>query len=73
MHNVTISVSDDLKKRMEENNIINWSEVARKAITKQIDELELLNRLTKDIKITDEQIEEISKKIKHGMAKRNRM
>ena len=71
MANVTISVPEDLKKKMDETGIINWSEVARLAFKQQLQELELVQELTKDSKATEEGIERISKKIKHGIAKRH--
>ncbi len=38
MPNLTLSVSNELKEKMDRNKIINWSEVARRAIEKKLNE-----------------------------------
>ena len=38
MPNLTLSIPEELKKKMDVNKMINWSEVARRAIEKQINE-----------------------------------
>ncbi len=38
MPNLTLSIPEELKKKMDANKMINWSEVARRAIEKQINE-----------------------------------
>lgn len=38
MPNLTLSVSSELKEKMDRNKVINWSEVARKAIEKKLNE-----------------------------------
>ncbi|MFH1751207.1 MAG: hypothetical protein ABH863_06005 [Candidatus Micrarchaeota archaeon] len=68
MTNVTISVPSDLKDKLDQYSEINWSEVARKAWKEKLDKLELLDRLTINSTASDAEIEELSKKIKHGMA-----
>jgi hypothetical protein len=42
MSNITLSVPEDLKKKMDEHSIINWSEVARQAFIEKIADLEFL-------------------------------
>ena len=69
MVNVTISVSPDLKSRIEKHPEMNWSEVARQAWQAKIEQLELLNKLTAKSKATDEDILELSRRIKAGMAR----
>jgi hypothetical protein len=71
MVNVTVSVPFDMKKKMDEFGIINWSEVARAAFAEQIRKLELLKTLTSASKATDRDIETISEKIKNEVLKRH--
>ena len=71
MVNVTVSVPEDLKRKMDEAALINWSEVARRAFREQIEDLELLKKITAKSKATDSDIEQLSKKIKHGIATRH--
>ena len=74
MASVSVSVSDDMKKKLEEFDTVNWSAVARKAFASQLSKLEFMDKLTSKSKATDKDIEELSNKIKEGIAKRhNRM
>ncbi|MBI5046185.1 hypothetical protein HZC07_00440 [Candidatus Micrarchaeota archaeon] len=63
---------EEMKKKMDEFGIINWSEVAREAFTEQIAKLELLKSLTAKSKATDKDIKEISNKVKAAVLKRHR-
>ncbi len=71
MVNITISVSNELKKQLDEHPEMNWSEVARQAWTTKIQQLELLNTLTSKSKATDKDIEEFGKMLKKGIASRH--
>ena len=71
MTNVTVSVPFEMKKKMDEFAIINWSEVARQAFDQQLQKLELLQKLTSKSKATDKDVEEISAKIKAAITKRH--
>ena len=42
MTNITLSVPEDLKKKMDEHAIINWSEVARQAFIEKISDMDFL-------------------------------
>lgn len=69
---MTISVPDELKARLMSHPELNWSEVARQAWEKKIQQLDLLNRLTANSTATDKDIEELAALIKKGMARRHR-
>ena len=68
MASVSISVSEDMKKKLEKYETVNWSAVARKAFEQEMSKLELMDRLTSKSKATESDIRELSKKIKHGIA-----
>jgi predicted CopG family antitoxin len=70
MPNITLSIPDELHKKMKQMSDIRWSEIARRAIEQRMNDLETLNRLASKSKITDKDIEEISKKIKRSTALR---
>jgi ribosomal protein L15 len=70
MPTITVSVDDDLKERMEKHPEINWSEVTRQAIRNKIEKLELMDELTADSKLTDEDVDEIAAKIDESARKR---
>jgi hypothetical protein len=52
MTSLTLSVSEELRKKMDEHPEINWSEVARQAIILKITLLEKMNKLLKNSKLT---------------------
>ena len=66
MPTITVSVDDDLKERMEAHPEINWSEVTRQAIREKITQLELMDELTADSRLTDEDVDELAAKIDEG-------
>jgi len=70
MANITLSIPDDLKKKMEKHSEIKWSQVARNAIEKRINDLELLEKLTSKSKLTEEDVGEISKIINKEVARK---
>jgi len=63
MPTITVNVDDDLKDRMEKHPEINWSEVTRQAIREKIETLEVMDELTSDSELTEEDVSEIADKI----------
>lgn len=66
---ISISVPEDLKKKIERYETVNWSAVARKAFAEQLSKQELMDKLTAKSKATEKDISELSRKIKTGIAK----
>ena len=71
MTNMTLSIPEDLHKRMKKFNEIRWSEIARKAIEKRINDLEVMEKIVSKSKLTEKDAKEISDKVKRGIAKRH--
>ncbi|MBN2067063.1 MAG: hypothetical protein JW744_01190 [Candidatus Diapherotrites archaeon] len=69
MANVCVSVSDEMKGKLDKFETVNWSAVARQAFANEISKLELMDKLTSKSKATDKDIQELSKKVKAGIAK----
>ena len=69
MPNVTLSIPEGLHERMKKHSEIRWSEVVRKSITEKIDDLEIMDRLTKRSKLTQADVDEISHKIDRDVFK----
>jgi len=63
MPTITVNVDDDLRERMEDHPEINWSEVTRQAIKEKVDQLELLDELTRGSELTEADVEEIAAEI----------
>lgn len=70
MTNITLSMPDELMKRMKIFSEIKWSEVARKAIEKRVEDLEVMNKIASKSKLTEKDAEEISKRIKATITKK---
>jgi hypothetical protein len=68
MANITLSIPDELHKKMKKFSELKWSEVARKAIEERINDLETIERIASKSKLTKKDAEEISKKIKRSAA-----
>jgi hypothetical protein len=70
MVNVTLSISEELKKKMEQFRIINWSEVAREAFIKKMKQLEILESFTKDSEFTEKDALLLGRKVNEALAKK---
>ena len=71
MPNITLSIPDSLHKRLKKHREIRWSEAIRAMLEKRLEDLELMDDLTKNSKLTMKDVEEIGAKIKRGIAKRH--
>lgn len=67
---MTLSIPEDLHNRMKNHSEIRWSEVVRKSITEKIENLEMIEKLTKKNKMTQKDIEKIAEKIDDSVAKK---
>ena len=70
MTNMTLSIPDEIHKKMKMFRDIRWSEVARKAIEKRVSDLETMDKIASKSTLTEKDIIEISKRIKSSASKR---
>ena len=70
MPTITVNVDDDLKERMENHPEINWSEVTRQAIEEKVEALEVMDELTSESELTEDDVQEIADKINESGRKR---
>lgn len=70
MGNMTLAIPDDMQKDMKIFSEVKWSEVARKAIKERIDTLKIAEKLASKSKLTEKDVEEISRKINLAASKR---
>lgn len=70
MTNMTLAIPEELARKMKAFPEIRWSEVARQALEKRVNDLEIMNRIASKSKLTQKDVEEISKSIKVSAAKR---
>lgn len=67
---MTLSIPDELHKKMQKFSELRWSEIARRAIQQRVDDLEAMEKIASKSKLTQKDVNEISKKIKSSAAKR---
>ncbi len=70
MTNITLSVPEDLHRKMKRFSEMKWSEVARKAIEQRVDDLETIEKIASKSKLSSRDAEEIAKKIKRSSSLR---
>ena len=70
MGNITLTLPDELQKKMKKHSEIRWSDVIRKSIQKKIEDLELLDTLTAKSKLTSKDALEISRKVDAGVSRK---
>lgn len=72
MANLTLSVPDTLYEEMKKHPEIRWSEVARQALAKKIEDLRRLDALLRESRLSESDVAEIGTKIKERVWKRHR-
>ncbi len=70
MGTISVSVNNELKKKMLEIDEINWSAIARKAFEEKIGEVEFLKGLASKSRLTEKDAQALSDKINRGIAKK---
>jgi predicted CopG family antitoxin len=71
MANLTLSVPDELYAEMKKHPEIRWSEVARQALTRKIEDLRRLEALLKDSRLREQDVAEVSRKVKERVQARH--
>ncbi len=70
MPNVTLSVPREVHKLMRKHSEIRWSEIARRALIKQVKKLELMDKIASKSKLTMKDIDRINEKVKSNLYKK---
>lgn len=70
MANITLSISDEIKKKMDAHPHIKWSNAIRTIILQKLEDFETAEKLAKKGGLTEEDIEPIVKKVNKAMAKK---
>lgn len=74
MVSVTLSVPEELKKKMDKFEWLNWSAIAREAWLKRMKQLEILERFEKDFeksKLTDEDCIKLGRELRQAIFKKH--
>lgn len=72
MANLTLSVPEELKKKMEEFQEINWSAVAREAFNERIRELIFIRKFKEKSTITESDAIRLGKELSQRITERRR-
>lgn len=72
MVSITLSVPAELKKEMDAFNEINWSAVAREAITRKIIMLKKFREFARESEMTEEDALGLGRKVSIAVAKRHK-
>jgi hypothetical protein len=70
MPNLTLSIPADVQEFMRKYPEIRWSEVARQAIIKKLEDLKRLDELCKDSAMTERDANELGHLVKKGLTER---
>ncbi len=70
MVNITLSVPQDLKQKMDNFGEINWSAVAREAFDEKIKDLEFIKKFKAKSTLTEEDAIKLGKELNKELAKR---
>jgi hypothetical protein len=69
MPNMTLSLPEDVYRIVKAHNEVRWSEIARRAIEEYAKKIVLLNAMTENSELTEEDIMALDKKVKTGIQK----
>jgi len=67
---ITLSVPEELKKKMDQFRELNWSEIARQAFKQKIEDLEFMREFTSRSKMTQADALRLGAKVSKKLAKR---
>ena len=67
MPNMTLSLPEDVYKIVKTHKEVRWSEIARRAIEDYAKKVALLNAMTAQSELTEDDVMELDKKIKAGV------
>jgi len=70
MGNITLSVPEELHKKMRKHTELKWSDIARQAFEKKLKEIELMADLLSKSELTEQDAERIGHAIKAEARKR---
>ncbi len=70
MTNMTLSIPEELHKKMMQHTELKWSDIARQTFEKKVKELDFMEKILSKSKFSEKDAEEIGHKIKAEIRKR---
>ncbi|MDP4039134.1 MAG: hypothetical protein Q8P57_00960 [Candidatus Pacearchaeota archaeon] len=71
MTNMTLAIPEELHEIIRKHREIKWSEIARQALWVQAKKMEIMDKILKKSKLTEEDALEIGRKINKEIARRH--
>ncbi len=71
MVNITLTVPDELKKKLQSHPEVNWSAVIRKSMQEHLKKIAIAEAIAQKSQLTEFDAEEIGNLIKREIAKRH--
>jgi predicted CopG family antitoxin len=68
--NMTLTIPKEMYREMKKHREFKWSDVARQAFKKKIQEIRFVNKMLSKSELTEDDAEIIGHKIKHEIRKR---
>ena len=72
MTKMTLSLSEELRREMRSHPEVNWSEVARRAIKRELERLHIYDRLFTSSALTESDAVALGREVRRGAAHRRR-
>ena len=69
MPTMTLAIPEDLQALIKKHSEIKWSEIARRAMWDYAKKLELMDQLTANSELTEDDVMELDKVIKKALSK----
>mgnify|MGYP000451106170 CR=1 FL=1 len=71
MANLTVTIPEDLREEIKEHKEVNWSEIARRAMSEHLRKLRIANAIANKSQLTKSDVAELSKLVKQGISKKH--
>jgi hypothetical protein len=72
MPNMTLSIPEELHREMLKHKDVRWSEVARRALNRELQRMQIYDRLLKDSQLTEKDALELGRAIRRRETRRDR-
>lgn len=69
MPNITLSVTDNMKERMEEHPAVRWSNAVRAVIEAKLHDFEVAEKLVQKSRLTEKDVEQLSATVGKSIAR----
>jgi hypothetical protein len=69
MTNITLAIPDELKAELQKHDEVNWSAVIRKSLQEHLKTIQIVEAIAQKSKLTKDDIMELDRLVKKGIAK----